>query len=292
MSSDEESMSGQSYEEEVVAPVKKRRKTKKKKKDPLKPKRGMSAFFLYSNANRARIKAHNPEAKFGDIARLLTAEFKSLPDRQAQKWHKLAEKDKLRYQNEMKHYVPPEEDSSDDDDGKRRKKKKDPNAPKRSMSAFFHFSNANRNRIKAHNPEAKFGDIAKLLSYEFKQLSARELARWQKAAEKDKVRYLEQMKHYVPPEDSDSDDGKRRKKKKKKDPNAPKRAMSAFFHFSNANRVRIKAQHPDAKFGDIAKLLSVQYKQLSNSQRTKYDKQALKDKERYAREIAAYKAGH
>ena len=89
MSSDEESMSGQSYEEEVVAPVKKRRKTKKKKKDPLKPKRGMSAFFLYSNANRARIKAHNPEAKFGDIARLLTAEFKSLPDRQAQKWHKL-----------------------------------------------------------------------------------------------------------------------------------------------------------------------------------------------------------
>merc|ERR1712091_682635 len=143
----------------------------------------------------------------------------------------------------------------------------------RSMSAFFHFSNANRNRIKAHNPEAKFGDIAKLLSYEFKQLSARELARWQKAAEKDKVRYLEQ-------------------KKKKKDPNAPKRAMSAFFHFSDANRDRIKAQHPEAKFGDIAKLLSVQYKQLSNSQRTKYDKQALKDKERYAREIAAYKAGH
>jgi len=180
----------------VVAPVKKRRKTKKKKKDPLKPKRGMSAFFLYSNANRARIKAHNPEAKFGDIARLLTAEFKSLPDRQAQKWHKLAEKDKLRYQNEMKHYVPPEEDSSDDDDGKRRKKKKDPNAPKRSMSAFFHFSNANRNRIKAHNPEAKFGDIAKIISTHFKALPTEERAYWDNKAAEDKARYQQQLQSY------------------------------------------------------------------------------------------------
>ena len=36
-------------------------------KDPTKPKRAMSAFFLYSQANRAQVKADNPEASFGDV---------------------------------------------------------------------------------------------------------------------------------------------------------------------------------------------------------------------------------
>jgi hypothetical protein len=47
--------------------VKAKRKKRKKNKDPNRPKRNMSAFFLYSNANRARVKADNPDAKFGDI---------------------------------------------------------------------------------------------------------------------------------------------------------------------------------------------------------------------------------
>ena len=53
----------------VVKVVKK--KKKKKKKDPNAPKRGLSSFLLYSNANRSRIKEENPEAKFGDIVSLL-----------------------------------------------------------------------------------------------------------------------------------------------------------------------------------------------------------------------------
>lgn len=64
MSSDEEDMDS-IEEEEVVQKPKRRRK--KKKKDPNRPKRNMSAFFLYSNANRERVKEENPDAKFGDI---------------------------------------------------------------------------------------------------------------------------------------------------------------------------------------------------------------------------------
>ncbi len=72
MSSDEEDVDSISEEEEVVVEVKpKRRRKKKKNKDPNRPKRNMSAFFLYSNANRARIKEENPEAKFGDIVSYL-----------------------------------------------------------------------------------------------------------------------------------------------------------------------------------------------------------------------------
>ena len=67
MSSDEEDIDSIDESVEEVAPKPKRRRKKKKKKDPNRPKRNMSAFFLYSNANRARIKEENPEAKFGDI---------------------------------------------------------------------------------------------------------------------------------------------------------------------------------------------------------------------------------
>jgi structure-specific recognition protein 1/high mobility group protein B2/high mobility group protein B3 len=71
MSSEEDDSDIDDDEEEevaIVAPAakKKRRKTKKNK-DPNKPKRNMSAFFLYSNAHRVRVKEENADAKFGDI---------------------------------------------------------------------------------------------------------------------------------------------------------------------------------------------------------------------------------
>ena len=65
MSSDEEDID--SIEEEEVVEKPKRRRKKKKNKDPNRPKRNMSAFFMYSNAHRERVKTENPEAKFGDI---------------------------------------------------------------------------------------------------------------------------------------------------------------------------------------------------------------------------------
>merc|ERR1711966_80001 len=65
-------------EEEELAPPPRRKKKKKKKKDPNAPKRNMSAFFLYSNANRTRVKQENPEAKFGDLAKIMSVEFKAI----------------------------------------------------------------------------------------------------------------------------------------------------------------------------------------------------------------------
>jgi hypothetical protein len=39
------------------------------------------------------------------------------------------------------------------------------------------------------------------------------------------------------------------KKKAKKDPNAPKRALSAFMLFSQEKRASVKKENPDATFG-------------------------------------------
>eukprot|EP00878_Enallax_costatus_P023141 GHUV01024603.1.p1 GENE.GHUV01024603.1~~GHUV01024603.1.p1 ORF type:complete len:609 (+),score=227.34 GHUV01024603.1:931-2757(+) len=83
---------------------------------------------------------------------------------------------------------------------------------------------------------------------------------------------------------------KQRKPRKKKDPNAPKKALSAFMFFSNANRERIKTNNPGVAFGQVGKLLGEEWKTLSAEDKAPYEAQAAKDKERYAAAMAEYKA--
>lgn len=54
------------------------------------------------------------------------------------------------------------------------KKIKDPNAPKRPPSAYIIYQNAVRDEVKAANPEASYGDILKVISEKWKQISPEE----------------------------------------------------------------------------------------------------------------------
>lgn len=42
-----------------------------------------------------------------------------------------------------------------------------------------------------------------------------------------------------------------RKSRSKKDPNAPKKGLSAYMFFSQDWRERVKAENPDASFGEL-----------------------------------------
>jgi hypothetical protein len=113
------------------------------------------------------------------------------------------------------------------------------------------------------------------------------MKKYVKKAEQDKIRYQEEMKHYVPMDDPTG--GKR--KKAKKDPNAPKRNMSAYFLFSVHIRPTVKTENPEAAFGDIARIISAQYKALKPDERQKWDEKAAADKERYQRQMEVYRSG-
>jgi len=124
-------------------------------------------------------------------------------------------------------------------------------------------------------------------------LSDKERKTWEKKAGKDKIRYQDEMKDYVPPSESDSDSDEpksRAKKKKVKDPNKPKRNQSSFFLYSNEVRSTVRTENPSAKFGDIAKIISVQFRALSEKERKRLDKLAAKDKERYQKAMVDYNA--
>jgi HMG (high mobility group) box len=62
------------------------KKSKKAKKDPNAPKRNMSAYFLYSIAVRPSVKEENADASFGEIARLISARFKALSEKERKVW--------------------------------------------------------------------------------------------------------------------------------------------------------------------------------------------------------------
>ncbi|KAF7297226.1 hypothetical protein MIND_00955700 [Mycena indigotica] len=77
----------------------------------------------------------------------------------------------------------------------------------------------------------------------------------------------------------------------KKDPNAPKRALSAYMFFSQDWRERIKTENPDASFGEVGKLLGAKWKELDDEEKQPYIEQAAKDKTRAEQEKEAYEGG-
>jgi len=81
---------------------KKEKRVRKVKKTKLagQPKRGMSSYFLWMNANREDIKKENPDFTIGDIAKKAGELWKALSDKT--EWEEKAAKDKKRYEVEYK----------------------------------------------------------------------------------------------------------------------------------------------------------------------------------------------
>ena len=83
---------------------------------------------------------------------------------------------------------------------------------------------------------------------------------------------------------------RKRKKREKKDPNAPKRALSAFFVFQTERRVSLKKEKPDLDNRQMIYEMSNEWKQMNDEDKQKYQIKADEDRKRYEKEKAAYDA--
>jgi len=144
-----------------------------------------------------------------------------------------------------------------------------------------------REEQKKKNPGATvaFAEFGKQCGEKWKAMTAKEKKRFEDMAVKDKARYDKEMTGYKPSAGGDAP-GKR-KRKEKKDPNAPKRALSAFFCFCAEERPKVRAKNPDWPIGEVGKELGKRWGLCTN--KAKFEALANKDKERYAKEIAVYK---
>jgi len=164
--------------------------------------------------------------------------------------------------------------------------KKDPNKPRGKMSSYAFFVQTCREEHKKKHPDEQvvFAEFSKKCAEKWKSMNAKEKGRFEEMAAKDKQRYEREMAHYIPPKGE-----KGRKRRRTKDPNAPKRALSAFFFFCADERPKVRAMYPDYGVGDVAKELGKRWEVCRD--KPKYEDKAQKDKARYAKELAIYKGG-
>lgn len=80
-----------------------------------------------------------------------------------------------------------------------------------------------------------------------------------------------------------------RKSKSKKDKDAPKRPPTAYFVFAKEKRESILKKHPGYSVTEVAKKLGEKWGALSSAEKKPYEKQADAAKEKYQRELKAYK---
>jgi len=93
-----------------------------------------------------------------------------------------------------------------------------------------------------------------------------------------------------PSRDGGDDGSKKKKVPRKKDPNAPKKARTAFIAFSNAERENIKRKNPAITFTEMGKVLGEKWRNLSAEEKEPFEAEARADKKRYNDESGAYKS--
>mgnify|MGYP003303011277 CR=1 FL=1 len=93
--------------EKKEKPVKKDKKERVKhhhKKDKDAPKRAITAPFFYNKERRPILVKEQPGLSNTEIIKVMSQEYKNLPDAKKKPYIQLAEKDKQRYQKEMEAY--------------------------------------------------------------------------------------------------------------------------------------------------------------------------------------------
>ncbi|XP_028298282.1 high mobility group protein B2-like [Gouania willdenowi] len=165
--------------------------------------------------------------------------------------------------------------------------RKDVNKPKGKTSAYAFFVQTCREEHRKKHPEqsVNFAEFSKKCSERWKSLSPSDKKCFEDMAKADKVRYNREMRDYVPPK------GFGKRGRKRKDPNAPKRPPSAFFVFCGEYRPSVKQQFPGLSIGDCAKKLGEMWSKLSQSEKLPYEEKAQKLREKYDKDMVAYRGG-
>merc|ERR1719273_777729 len=143
------------------------------------------------------------------------------------------------------------------------------------------------------NPDFSVGEIGKLLGKMWKNVSDR--SAFESKARKEKATYNAKMEKYVKSASYKKQQMKMlawkihcTKKPFGKDPNAPKRALSAYMLYAASVHSKIVAENPDMAVGDIMKEQSVWWKGLSESERQPWVAKAAAAKKKHAAQSARY----
>lgn len=201
--------------------------------------------------------------------------------------------------------------------------------PKKNKSAYIFFCTETRLKIKEESPDMTPTQITSRLADIWKRAKDSEgCKKFFEMAEKDKERYAEEMKSYVPtPEEIDAKTEKKaekerikaekkaekervkalkkaekervkaEKKAKKEEKlrkkalkdKKPKKAKTSYLLFCDKYRAGLKEKYPEKEMKEITGMLAKLWKEIKDTDKVIEFKQlALQDKERYLKEMEIY----
>ena len=250
--------------------------TLKKVKDPDAPKRAKTSYIFFCIKKRDEIMKENPNMSAKEIIKELGIVWRDLPDNKKAPFVKLAEKDKERYEMEMKNYEPPDLGFVET-----KKKKAKRNGPKRSLTAYIFFCKEHRDTLKNENPNWTTKEITSGLGKRWKELSDKEKEPFVKLAEEDHSRYEKEKESWnentseteVTTKDKTTKD-KTTKDKTTKDKNKDVRKKSGYILFCQEERAALKEDNPDLTNQQITKELGKAWKELSEDEQNEYNQRA------------------
>ncbi|ELR21457.1 HMG (high mobility group) box domain containing protein [Acanthamoeba castellanii str. Neff] len=82
--------------------VQKKKAISKKKRIPPGVKRPKTAYIIYAQSARAKVKEENPSAGFGELTKLVSAQWNAMSEEEKAPFAEEAAKDKKRYEREVK----------------------------------------------------------------------------------------------------------------------------------------------------------------------------------------------
>jgi len=156
---------------------------------------------------------------------------------------------------------------------------KDPNAPKKPLSAYFLFSQEERLKVKAEFPDYSITEVAKELGRRWATIDPTIKHSYEQRYQESRRQYEQALQAYKP-------------QKKKKDPNAPKQPLSAYFLFSQEERLKVKAEHPNYSICEVAKELGRRWADMAPEVKQRYQQMAEEGRQKYDQDMAAYRQGN
>lgn len=150
---------------------------KKQKKKKEGPKKARSGYIFFQMERRSQIVADKPGLSFGEVAKIMSAEWSSMSAEDKKKFESLALADQKRYKDELEVWEKEHpEEAAARKSSKKRAKKDDTNnnpedMPKHPLSAYMAYTQIARAELKEKNPGISFGEAASVISAQWKTLS-------------------------------------------------------------------------------------------------------------------------
>jgi len=238
-------------------------------KDPNAPKKPLSAYFLFSQEERLKVKAEFPDYSITEVAKELGRRWAQIDPAIKQSYEQRYQESRRQYEQALQAYKP-------------QKKKKDPNAPKQPLSAYFLFSQEERLKVKAEHPNYSICEIAKELGRRWADMNPEVKQHYQQKAEEGRQKYDQEMAAY-------RQDNRFEDPKPKRDPTMPKQPLSSYFLFSQEERLKVKAENPSYSICECAKELGRRWAVVSPEAKQRFQQMAEQARQKYDQDMAAHR---